>query len=65
MDQDALYIDIGRANYTRKELLVEEADEAGAGEGEGDEEGGEAVRALGWGGVRRKAVDVEAGGDEF
>lgn len=35
MDQDAMYIDIGRVNYTRKELLLKEAGEEE--EGSGDE----------------------------
>lgn len=35
MDQDAMYIDIGRANYTRKDLLVDEG-----GSGEEDRAGG-------------------------
>ncbi|CAM9657263.1 unnamed protein product [Ectocarpus sp. 12 AP-2014] len=41
MDQDAMYIDIGRANYTRKEnLLLEDgaAEAAGGGGGSGSEE---------------------------
>ena len=44
MDQDAMYIDIGRANYTRKELLVEEQgkdvedDASSGGEGDVDDE---------------------------
>lgn len=50
MDQDAMYIDIGRANYTKKELLLEEASAGGdgteeegrgGGQAEGDEEEGD------------------------
>ncbi|CAN0312383.1 unnamed protein product, partial [Hapterophycus canaliculatus] len=39
MDQDAMYIDIGRANYTRKEnLLLEDAPEGEGGDGSGSED---------------------------
>lgn len=40
MDQDAMYIDIGRANYTRKEnLLLEDGTAAAGGGEEGDGDG--------------------------
>lgn len=57
MDQDAMYIDIGRANYTRKEnLLLEDgagggAAEAGSGEdGEGSSDDDD-DEVRGWDGV--------------
>lgn len=41
MDQDAMYIDIGRANYTRKESLLLEDGAAAAGSDEGGEGSGD------------------------
>lgn len=42
MDQDAMYIDIGRANYTRKEnLLLEDGGGGGGGAAAGSDEDGD------------------------
>ena len=60
MDQDAMYIDIGRANYTRKEsLLLEDGAAAAAesdegGEGSGDDDDDDEVRGRGRGRGERR-----------